>query len=696
MIKQQIKSFDILIGEKTLTACAMPVSYPDKGSLLSEDGVCYGTNRKAYRSDSLAVFTSELDVTTLIMSFEKVQIKLGRVGAPMTVEVNGYKVGSAGADNLKHSFDVKNYLQVGRNLLKISLDGAGFIPTEYCISPFSIGECEIVAYNHSLVGTVSVREELQESGVRLFVSLDGFCAASGVRAVATLLSPGGRVYFCGMSGGKGTIDISEPNLWWPRGLGVQNLYKLTVNLYYDNEIIDSKDIRLGLCSYSIKGEGVMPTLEINGTHILSRGACYLPDSVILPMIDEGRTRSLIKSVSALGFNTLVVPDLGVYPTELFYTLCDEEGIVVWHEVRCDTDAEAKCRELEDNLKPVACHPSMALLIYTHGTPCENIRTLFHDTCHVVLDSLDAIVTEPTASLPELSTLRKFAPPSDINIFSPTLEEHSTLTDNASLISSACYKFPRGISEQIYLTALIAADGMKQKIKSLRRSGSEERHLILSRLSDPSPMISPSAVDALGKIKTFGFGTRCLFGDVYLSAVNEGTRVTFFVSNETRAEHNGRFDYTVYHASGRVLFRDGFDITARALSSSDILTVDLDEVIAERTDECFVYYRLSDSFITTSSGTLFFVPSKKFKYCDPRVKVELSGSVRDFVATVSSDGYAGRVFLELPDTDATLSDNLFDIMPGGVVGVEIKTARGAAIEVLRREIRAITLYDLGRD
>ncbi len=696
MIKQQIKSFDISTERKTLTACAMPVSYPDKDSLLSEDGVCYGTNRQAYRSDSLAVFTSELDVTALIMSFERVLLKLGRVGAPMTVEVNGYKVGSAGADNIKQSFDIKNYLHVGNNSLKITLDGSDFKPTEYCISPFSIGECEIVAYNHALVGTVSVSQEHRDNNVRLFISLDCFDASSGVRAVATLVSPGGRVYFCGMSGGKGTIDINEPNLWWPRGLGVQNLYKLTVNLYYDNEIIDSKDIKLGLCSYSLNGQQIMPALEINGTPVFSRGACYLPDSVILPMLDESRTRSLIKSVSALGLNTLVVPDLGVYPTELFYTLCDEEGIVVWHEVRCDNGAEAKYRELEDNLKPFACHPSMALLIYTHGTPCENIRTLFPDICHVVLDSLDSIVTEPTASLPELSTLRKFAPPSDINILSPTLEEHSTIADNASLISSACYKFPRGISEQIYSTALIATDGIEHKIKSLRRFGSKEKHLILSRLCDPSPMISPSVVDGLGRMKSFGFGTRGLFNNIYLTALNDGTRVTFFVSNETRGEYNGRFDYTVYHASGNVLFHDGFDITAGALSSNDILTVDLEEIIGERTDECFVYYRLSDSFITTSSGTLFFVPSKRFKYCDPCIKTELSGSGRDFVATVSSEGFAKRVFLELPFADATVSNNLFDVIPGGAVSVEIKTARGAAIEILRREMRAMTLYDLGRD
>ena len=696
MIKQQIKGFDILAEGKTLPQCAMPASYPDKGSLHKEDGVCYGTNRKSYVPATSAVFTAELEVTTLIMSFDKVQLKLGRTGAPMTVEVNGYKVGSAGADNLAHSFNVKNYLHVGGNSLKITLDGSGFKSTEYCISPFSIGECEIVAYNHALVGTVSVSQEHRENSVRLFISLDSFDVSSGVRAVATLVSPGGRVYFCGMSGGKGVIDVSDPNLWWPRGLGVQNLYKLTVNLYYDNEIIDSRDIRLGLCSYSLKNVGEKPLVEINGTPVFSRGACYLPDSIILPMLDEGKTRSLIKSVCALGFNTLVVPDLGVYPTELFYTLCDEEGIMVWHEVRCEDDAEAKYRELEDNLKPVACHPSMALLIYTHGTPCEDIRAIFPDTCSIVIDSLDAVLTEPVASLPELCTLRKFAPPSDINIFSPTLEEHSTLADNASLMSSSQYKCPRGIGEQIYVTALRAKDGIEKKIKLIRRENSEEKSLVLSRLCDPSPMISPSVVDAFGKVKSFGFAMRVLFGDVYLGAVNEGTRVTFFVSNETKAEYNGRFDYTVYHASGRVLFHDGFDITARALSSSDILTVDLDEVIGDRTDECFVYYRLSDSFITTSSGTVFFVPSKQFKYCDPHIKTEISGSGRDFVLTVSSEGYACRVFMELSYTDATLSDNLFDVVPGGVAGVEIKTEHATAIEVLRRELKTITLYDLGKD
>ena len=149
-------------------------------------------------------------------------------------------------------------------------------------------------------------------------------------------------------------------------------------------------------------------------------------------------------------------------------------------------------------------------------------------------------------------------------------------------------------------------------------------------------------------------------------------------------------------SGRCIFRDGFEVLAPALSSVDILTVDLGEIVNNRLDECFVYYRLTDGFLTASSGTLFFVPSKRFKYAPSNVKTELSGSLNSFVLTVSSDVYAGRVYIELPNTDAVLSDNLFDLADAQSARVEIKTTHGVAIEVLRREIKVHTLNTLGKD
>ena len=150
------------------------------------------------------------------------------------------------------------------------------------------------------------------------------------------------------------------------------------------------------------------------------------------------------------------------------------------------------------------------------------------------------------------------------------------------------------------------------------------------------------------------------------------------------------------ASGRCIFRDGFEVLAPALSSVDILTVDLGEIVNDRLDECFVYYRLTDGFLTASSGTLFFVPSKRFKYAEPNIRTELSGNLNDFVLTVSSDAYAGRVYIELPLTDARLSNNMFDLADSQSARVEIKTAHAVAIEVLRREIKVYTLNTLGKD
>jgi hypothetical protein len=52
---------------------------------------------------------------------------------------------------------------------------------------------------------------------------------SEVRAVATLVSPTGKIYYSGLADGSGAISIPDPLLWWPSGMGVPNLYDLAVN-----------------------------------------------------------------------------------------------------------------------------------------------------------------------------------------------------------------------------------------------------------------------------------------------------------------------------------------------------------------------------------------------------------------------------------------------------------------------------------
>jgi beta-mannosidase len=62
-----------------------------------------------------------------------------------------------------------------------------------------------------------------------------------------------------------------------------------------------------------------------------KGANWVPLDAFPGGIDEGRYEAMIRHAAAANMNMLRVWGGGVYESDLFYDLCDEEGILVWQD-----------------------------------------------------------------------------------------------------------------------------------------------------------------------------------------------------------------------------------------------------------------------------------------------------------------------------------------------------------------------------
>jgi hypothetical protein len=129
---------------------------------------------------------------------------------------------------------------------------------------------------------------------------------------------------------------------------------------------------------------------------------------------------------------------------------------------------------------------------------------------------------------------------------------------------------------------------------------------------------------------------------------------------------------------------------------DVLTIDLAEAVGGRIDECFVTYSVSDGFITSSKGTLLFTSPKKFKFLKPTFSTEISGSGTHFVISVSSDVPADKVYFDFETVEASFDENYIFIDDSSPRRIEFTTSSALAIEILRRELKVRSLYDIGRN
>ncbi len=144
-------------------------------------------------------------------------------------------------------------------------------------------------------------------------------------------------------------EISAPMLWWPAGLGEQNLYEITVRI--DG---DERRKKIGLRTLELIREkdrhGESFKHRCNGLDFFAVGADYIPEDNIFSRITEERTRLLLKRCRDANFNAVRVWGGGYYPDDFFFDACDEMGIVVFMDMMFACSLYLPDEKMTENIK----------------------------------------------------------------------------------------------------------------------------------------------------------------------------------------------------------------------------------------------------------------------------------------------------------------------------------------------------------
>ena len=126
------------------------------------------------------------------------------------------------------------------------------------------------------------------------------------------------------------VTIKSPKLWWPNGQGEQPLYLLET-------IVDGEHTtrRLGLrkLEWIIEKDAIDHSFKvrINGRDISAFGANWIPNDAIPSRITPAAVRDALMSAKAVNMNMIRVWGGGQYEPDFFYDLCDEFGLMIWHD-----------------------------------------------------------------------------------------------------------------------------------------------------------------------------------------------------------------------------------------------------------------------------------------------------------------------------------------------------------------------------
>lgn len=377
----------------------------------------FGTNEEEvmglFKSDYY--FTRQFEPSSDLLQQQKIELCCKGIDTLAKIYINNVPVGSTDNMHRTFTFDVKNYLVYGVNTITIEIQSpvnyienirgsvnkeTAYVPegcmygNQYLRKSHSMfgwnfapklpdmgiwRSIDLIGYSLIKLDDVLVVQHHEKKKVMLEIRVHADIIERGMYIIqGEIITPEGRVSAITetMEGNETTLmmEIEEPRLWWPNGFGEHPLYTVSVYaLDMNGNEWDSKSYKIGLRTLTVSQErdeyGHEFCFRVNGVKFFSMGANYVPEDSIYSFVTKEKITYLLRAAIKSNFNTIRVWGGGYYPSDTFYELCDELGLIVWQDLMFANNAyefnEAFARnvreEILDNVKRLRHHACLGLI-----------------------------------------------------------------------------------------------------------------------------------------------------------------------------------------------------------------------------------------------------------------------------------------------------------------------------------------------
>ena len=321
------------------------------------------------------VFEGEIDLPDDLHQEDKVWLHFEGLDTLAEVWLNDTRLGETNNAFREYSWEVKNLLNKGKNILRIlfhspvnyvkerqkkqpldspdqSIPGGPYLRKAPCqwgwdwgprIPPIGVWK-DAYLEGHSLarIKTLHLKQKHLFNGtveVCVDAQIDQW-TDKNLQMCMTLQDPQGHIFAttCKFLDGSAspTIEIPNPILWWPNGYGEQALYQVQIKLGTENEVLlDQRDFQLGLRKLELRQKadeyGESFTFIVNDVPIFAKGSNWIPADTFPTRIKRQDLDRLLGDAAKAHHNMIRVWGGGFYESEDFYDLCDQYGILVWQD-----------------------------------------------------------------------------------------------------------------------------------------------------------------------------------------------------------------------------------------------------------------------------------------------------------------------------------------------------------------------------
>ncbi len=737
------------------------------------------------------VYEREFEVDQSFLTNQNIELVCNGLDTLATVWINDQQV--ADANNMFRTWiiDVKKHLKTGSNTIRVRFDQLGpYIKSheeaykkrhgvdlkearswvrkgpymwgwDWCRPILTMGiwkNIELVAYDahitdvglfqkHQSSGDVTLNVITNLSGARgknlrinVHITLDGKTIADSTDNVRGEKS-------------EANIQIKNPELWWPNGMGEQLLYQVEVQLQDGSgTVLDTHRERIGLRTVEVHApkDGVAMHVSVNGKPVFAKGANWIPADNIPTRVTPEILRSYMKDAADCNFNFIRLWGGGYYEEDALFDVCDELGIMLQFEFKFANTAypihdknwirnlEA---EVEDQVLRCRNHPS--IVIWSGNNEIQNfdgynylfddviggkVRKLIPDAFYEVGSgaegsgdihswniwhgmkpfedyfNIHGFVTEfGMQSFTNPMTVESYTDPKDrTSIHSEVLGYHEMsygpkgigritryMTDNFGSL-------PADFDSVLWLSQIMQAWGIRMGVEHWRRDMPNSMAAAIWQLNDCWPGPTWSMIDWYHRWKALQYQSRHFFAPVMVSGVAkpDSGKVDLYVVNDKTEDISGGISYVVTDMDGMVLRKELKDYDVKSGTSKLVRSADLNDLVrVHNSSNLIVWIKATYGNDEESNNVVLFNKPKELSLRKPDLSVEIDGSDTAYRVTLKTKRPALWVWLELENMDARYSDNFIHIRPEDQYVIDVKLNEPISKTEFRDHLKIHSVYDV---
>ena len=183
-----------------------------------------------------------------------------------------------------------------------------------------------------------------------------------------------------------TVDVHDPDLWWPNGYGRQYLQNVSLVAYDGRRVSDRTTFRAGIRQITWTDEDGRLTLYVNGRRFMGKGGNWgFPE--LLLRYGDSEYDTAVRYHAEQNF-TMIRNWVGQTGAEAFFDACDRYGIMIWQDFWLANPADGPdpadeamfMANADDFVRRIRRHPSIGLYCgRNEGMPPATLDSALNST-----------------------------------------------------------------------------------------------------------------------------------------------------------------------------------------------------------------------------------------------------------------------------------------------------------------------------